>query len=192
MKHDEPPGMKRLAPRRPHRWLAGPCWLSLLLALMVLLAACDSGCQPRSPSDAPAPGSANREAGRERSLADRHHSAANPATGRRLPGRTARRARAADTLARASRLPGRQAGRHRPEPVDRHHQDRLVAAAHGQQQGPDRHDRQRDQDGARRGAADEVGGATIVYEDMDDATPATGAWDAGKEAENANQAVVGR
>jgi branched-chain amino acid transport system substrate-binding protein len=34
-----------------------------------------------------------------------------------------------------------------------------------------------------------VGGATIVYEDMDDATPARGAWDAGKEAENANKAV---
>jgi len=35
-----------------------------------------------------------------------------------------------------------------------------------------------------------VGGATIVYEDLDDATPARGAWDAGKEAENANQAVA--
>ena len=35
-----------------------------------------------------------------------------------------------------------------------------------------------------------VGGATIVYEDMDDATPARGAWDAGKEAENANKAVA--
>src|SRR5215213_4229768 len=34
-----------------------------------------------------------------------------------------------------------------------------------------------------------VGGATILYEDMDDATPARGAWDAGKEAENANKAV---
>jgi len=34
-----------------------------------------------------------------------------------------------------------------------------------------------------------VGGATIVYEDLDDATPARGAWDAGKEAENANRAV---
>src|SRR5215212_821353 len=34
-----------------------------------------------------------------------------------------------------------------------------------------------------------VGGATITYEDMDDATPARGAWDAGKEAENANKAV---
>jgi branched-chain amino acid transport system substrate-binding protein len=34
-----------------------------------------------------------------------------------------------------------------------------------------------------------VGGATIVFEDMDDATPARGAWDAGKEAENANKAV---
>ena len=35
-----------------------------------------------------------------------------------------------------------------------------------------------------------VGGATIVYEDLDDATPARGAWDAGKEAENANRAVA--
>jgi len=35
-----------------------------------------------------------------------------------------------------------------------------------------------------------VGGATIVYDDMDDATPARGAWDAGKEAENANKAVA--
>jgi branched-chain amino acid transport system substrate-binding protein len=34
-----------------------------------------------------------------------------------------------------------------------------------------------------------VGNATISYEDMDDATPAKGAWDAGKEAENANKAV---
>jgi branched-chain amino acid transport system substrate-binding protein len=34
-----------------------------------------------------------------------------------------------------------------------------------------------------------VGDATIEYEDMDDATPAKGAWDAGKEAENANKAV---
>jgi branched-chain amino acid transport system substrate-binding protein len=38
-------------------------------------------------------------------------------------------------------------------------------------------------------ASNRVGGATIVYEDMDDATPARGAWDAGKEAENANKAV---
>jgi branched-chain amino acid transport system substrate-binding protein len=34
-----------------------------------------------------------------------------------------------------------------------------------------------------------AGGFTIEYEDMDDATPARGAWDAGKEAENANKAV---
>src|SRR5438876_991597 len=34
-----------------------------------------------------------------------------------------------------------------------------------------------------------VGGATIVYTDMDDATAAKGAWDAAKEAENANQAL---
>jgi len=34
-----------------------------------------------------------------------------------------------------------------------------------------------------------AGGFTITYEDMDDATPARGAWDAGKEAENANKAV---
>jgi branched-chain amino acid transport system substrate-binding protein len=38
-------------------------------------------------------------------------------------------------------------------------------------------------------ANNRVGGATIVYEDLDDATPARGAWDAGKEAENANRAV---
>jgi ABC-type branched-subunit amino acid transport system substrate-binding protein len=35
-----------------------------------------------------------------------------------------------------------------------------------------------------------VGDFTIVYEDLDDATPARGAWDAGKEAENANKAVA--
>lgn len=35
-----------------------------------------------------------------------------------------------------------------------------------------------------------VGGAAIVYEDLDDATPAKGSWDAGKEAENANRAVA--
>mgnify|MGYP000980429351 CR=1 FL=1 len=35
-----------------------------------------------------------------------------------------------------------------------------------------------------------AGGFTIEYEDMDDATPARGAWDAGKEAENANKAVA--
>src|SRR5262249_13265657 len=35
-----------------------------------------------------------------------------------------------------------------------------------------------------------VGDFTISYEDMDDATPARGAWDAGKEAENANKAVA--
>jgi branched-chain amino acid transport system substrate-binding protein len=34
-----------------------------------------------------------------------------------------------------------------------------------------------------------VDGATLDFEDMDDATPAKGAWDAGKEAENANKAV---
>ena len=38
-------------------------------------------------------------------------------------------------------------------------------------------------------ANNRVGGATIVYEDLDDATPAKGAWDAAKEAENANRAV---
>jgi len=38
-------------------------------------------------------------------------------------------------------------------------------------------------------ANNRVGGASISYEDMDDATPARGAWDAGKEAENANKAV---
>jgi len=39
-------------------------------------------------------------------------------------------------------------------------------------------------------ASNRVGGATIVYEDLDDATPARGAWDAGKEAENANRAAA--
>jgi branched-chain amino acid transport system substrate-binding protein len=39
-------------------------------------------------------------------------------------------------------------------------------------------------------ANNRVGGATLVYEDLDDATPARGAWDAGKEAENANRAVA--
>jgi len=38
-------------------------------------------------------------------------------------------------------------------------------------------------------AGNKVGNATITYEDMDDATPARGAWDAGKEAENANRAA---
>jgi branched-chain amino acid transport system substrate-binding protein len=38
-------------------------------------------------------------------------------------------------------------------------------------------------------AGNKVGGATIVYQDMDDATAAKGAWDAAKEAENANQAI---
>jgi branched-chain amino acid transport system substrate-binding protein len=35
-----------------------------------------------------------------------------------------------------------------------------------------------------------AGEFTIIYEDMDDATPARGAWDAVKEAENANKAVA--
>ncbi|MFN8523243.1 MAG: branched-chain amino acid ABC transporter substrate-binding protein [Chloroflexota bacterium] len=39
-------------------------------------------------------------------------------------------------------------------------------------------------------AGNSAGGFSIVYEDMDDATPARGAWDAGKEAENANKAVA--
>jgi branched-chain amino acid transport system substrate-binding protein len=39
-------------------------------------------------------------------------------------------------------------------------------------------------------AGNKAGDFTIVYEDMDDATPARGAWDAGKEAENANKAVA--
>jgi branched-chain amino acid transport system substrate-binding protein len=34
-----------------------------------------------------------------------------------------------------------------------------------------------------------VGNFTITYEDLDDATPAKGSWDAAKEAENANKAV---
>ncbi|MDQ6670862.1 MAG: branched-chain amino acid ABC transporter substrate-binding protein [Chloroflexota bacterium] len=43
--------------------------------------------------------------------------------------------------------------------------------------------------GATDGVGAKIGGATIVYTDMDDATAAKGAWDAAKEAENANQAV---
>jgi branched-chain amino acid transport system substrate-binding protein len=39
-------------------------------------------------------------------------------------------------------------------------------------------------------AGNKAGDFTITYEDMDDATPARGAWDAGKEAENANKAVA--
>jgi branched-chain amino acid transport system substrate-binding protein len=39
-------------------------------------------------------------------------------------------------------------------------------------------------------AGNKVGDFTIAYEDWDDATPARGAWDAGKEAENANKAVA--
>jgi branched-chain amino acid transport system substrate-binding protein len=38
-------------------------------------------------------------------------------------------------------------------------------------------------------AGSKVGGATITYTDMDDATAAKGAWDAAKEAENANTAL---
>src|SRR5437016_784271 len=34
-----------------------------------------------------------------------------------------------------------------------------------------------------------VGNFNVVYEPLDDATPAKGSWDAGKEAENANRAV---
>jgi branched-chain amino acid transport system substrate-binding protein len=34
-----------------------------------------------------------------------------------------------------------------------------------------------------------IDGATLDFEDLDDATPAKGSWDAGKEAENANKAV---
>src|ERR671937_292590 len=34
-----------------------------------------------------------------------------------------------------------------------------------------------------------VGGATITYQDLDDATAAKGAWDAAQEAQNANQAL---
>ncbi|MGI9148924.1 MAG: branched-chain amino acid ABC transporter substrate-binding protein [Chloroflexota bacterium] len=43
--------------------------------------------------------------------------------------------------------------------------------------------------GATDGVGAKIGGATIVYTDMDDATAAKGAWDAAKEAENANQAI---
>ncbi|HZU07336.1 MAG TPA: branched-chain amino acid ABC transporter substrate-binding protein [Chloroflexota bacterium] len=46
---------------------------------------------------------------------------------------------------------------------------------------------------AIRMAVDERGGKagnlTVIYEALDDATPAKGAWDEGKEAENANRAV---
>src|SRR5579859_7344695 len=43
--------------------------------------------------------------------------------------------------------------------------------------------------GATDGVGAKIGGATIVYQDLDDATAAKGSWDAAKEAENANQAV---
>jgi branched-chain amino acid transport system substrate-binding protein len=43
--------------------------------------------------------------------------------------------------------------------------------------------------GATDGVGAKIGGATIVYTDLDDATAAKGAWDAAKEAENANQAI---
>jgi branched-chain amino acid transport system substrate-binding protein len=39
------------------------------------------------------------------------------------------------------------------------------------------------------GSGGKLGGATISYQDLDDATAAKGAWDAAKEAENANQAL---
>jgi branched-chain amino acid transport system substrate-binding protein len=38
-------------------------------------------------------------------------------------------------------------------------------------------------------AGNKAGNFTLTYEDMDDATAAKGAWDAGKEAENANKAA---
>jgi branched-chain amino acid transport system substrate-binding protein len=46
-----------------------------------------------------------------------------------------------------------------------------------------------DEAGGTDGVGAKVNGATIVYQDLDDATAAKGAWDAAKEAENANQAV---
>ncbi|HEX9114548.1 MAG TPA: branched-chain amino acid ABC transporter substrate-binding protein [Anaerolineae bacterium] len=39
------------------------------------------------------------------------------------------------------------------------------------------------------GSGGKLGGATIVYQDLDDATAAKGAWDAAQEAQNANQAL---
>ena len=39
-------------------------------------------------------------------------------------------------------------------------------------------------------AGNKVGGATLVYQDMDDATAAKGQWDAAQEASNANQAIA--
>src|SRR6266851_1658674 len=39
------------------------------------------------------------------------------------------------------------------------------------------------------GTGGKLGGATIVYTDMDDATAAKGQWDAAQEAQNANQAL---
>jgi len=39
-------------------------------------------------------------------------------------------------------------------------------------------------------AGNQAAGFALTYEDMDDATPARGAWDAGKEAENANKAAA--
>src|SRR5229473_967688 len=46
-----------------------------------------------------------------------------------------------------------------------------------------------DEAGGTDGVGAKVGGATIVYTDLDDATAAKGSWDAAKEAENANQAL---
>jgi branched-chain amino acid transport system substrate-binding protein len=46
-----------------------------------------------------------------------------------------------------------------------------------------------DEAGGTDGVGAKIGGATIVYTDMDDATAAKGSWDAAKEAENANQAI---
>jgi branched-chain amino acid transport system substrate-binding protein len=39
------------------------------------------------------------------------------------------------------------------------------------------------------GNGGKLGGATIMYQDMDDATAAKGQWDAAQEAQNANQAI---
>ena len=39
-------------------------------------------------------------------------------------------------------------------------------------------------------AGNKIGGATLVYQDMDDATAAKGQWDAAQEASNANQAIA--
>ena len=66
----------------------------------------------------------------------------------------------------------------------------VLASASGFEQGSDRHDRERDQHGARGAAGGVVGGYKIVYKDVDDSTAAAGKWDEATEIKNANDAVA--